>query len=176
MAARERALHTCIERARHDQSWLSGQLRFSFRVDGNGRVAQLRPLVSSVGHYELEQCLTQVVLETQFPRPAGRAAAEFTWGMSVDPGSAESIAQLKPSAVKPSVRKHKQEIRKQCDWPRRARAQVTAYVSTGGHVLSSGAIATPAAAQDAVPCVLSQLEKWQLPKQRRISKVSFELR
>ncbi|MET0389328.1 MAG: hypothetical protein ABW321_25365 [Polyangiales bacterium] len=176
MDARQRPLRACTTRARTSSGWISGQLRFAFRVDAEGRVVQLRPLVSNVGHYELEQCLMQVLLETQFPKPAGRAAAEFSWGMNVEPATAHGLPQLRASAISGSVRKHKRELKKQCDLPRRSRLRLTAYLSPSGQVLSSGGYATSAATQSAVPCVLEQVAKWRLPKQKRVSKVSFDVR
>jgi hypothetical protein len=179
MDARQRALNACTERARQSHSaglgWVGGQMRFAFKVDAEGKIASLRPTLSSLGHYELEQCLTEVVRETRFPKPSGRATADFSWGMKVEPANSHAPATLRASAIASSVRKHRSEIRKQCALPRRTRLRVTAYVSTSGQVLSSGATSSPPAAQQAVPCVLEQLSKWHLPKQKRVTKVSFGL-
>jgi hypothetical protein len=177
MEARQQAMNACTARARraHGIEWVGGQMRFAFKVDAQGRVDKLRPVVSNVGHYELEQCITQVVLETQFPRPAGRAAAEFSWDMSIDPARSQPPAKLRASAVGASVRKHRRELQEQCTLPRRTRFQVTAYVSPTGQVLSAGAFTKNDAAHPAVPCLVEQLAKWHLPKQKRLGKVSFAL-
>jgi len=177
MEARQQAMNACTARARraHGIEWVGGQMRFAFKVDAQGHVDNLRPVVSNVGHYELEQCITQVVLETQFPRPAGHAAAEFSWGMSVDAARSQPPAKLRPSVVMSSVRKHRRELHEQCTLPRRTRFQVTAYVSPTGEVLSAGAFTKADAAHPAVPCLVEQLSKWRLPKQKRLGKVSFAL-
>lgn len=174
MEARQRALNQCTERNRGDLGWVSGQMRFAFQVDAQGRIAKLRPTLSSVGHYQLEQCLTQVVQDTQFPKPSGRAAADFSWGMNIEPARSRPPKQLRSSAVKAELRKHRSELRKQCELPRRTRLKITAYVSTTGHILSSGATSS-SGATEAVPCVLDQVSKWRLPKQKTLAKVSFGL-
>jgi hypothetical protein len=176
MDGRQRALNRCIAQAQRGLEWVSGNLQFAFKVDAEGRVIQLHPLSSSVGHLELEQCVTQVVVDTQFPRPAGRAAAEFTWGLSVDPPGKRSLRPRRSSGLAASMRKHRKEVWKECELPRRARFKVTAYLAPSGGLLSAGATATPPAAQEKAACVIEQLSKMHLPKQKRVEKVSFDVR
>jgi hypothetical protein len=176
MDARQRDFDQCINQARRTVQWVSGSLKFAFKVDGQGRVAELKPTQVTIGHRELEQCLTQVVAQTQFPKPAGRATAEFSWGMSIDPVSKQPFNTLRASAVSSLVRKHKRELLHDCEVPRRARFRITAYVSTAGNLMSLGGAASNAAADSHFNCVLEQVSKWHLAKQKRIGKLSFELR
>jgi hypothetical protein len=176
MGARQRALNGCIQQARRGAEYVSGALQFAFKVDGQGRVIQVRPLGSSIGHFALEQCITQVLTDTQFPAPSGRATAEFTWGMNVDGGRGSGLKQASNRGVAASVRKHRRAIFKQCEVPRRARYRVTAYVSSTGQVISAGAVTKPGPFEDAVPCLIEELSKLQLPKQKRLAKVQFDLR
>jgi len=176
MDARQRALNRCIAHAQRGLEWVSGNLQFAFKVDAQGHVIQLRPLASSVGHLELEQCVTQVVAETQFPKPAGRAAAEFIWGMNVEAPGKRALKPRRSGGLAASMRKHKRELWRDCELPRRARFRVTAYVAPSGNLLSAGATATPPAAQEKVACVIEQLAKMHLPKQKRVEKVSFDVR
>lgn len=175
MEARQHALNQCTQRTRRGLGWVSGHMRFAFQVDAQGHISKLRPLVSSVGHYELEQCLTQVVQDTQFPKPSGHATADFSWGMNIEPAGSHALKQLRAGAIAPHLRKHRSELRKQCELPRRSRLKVTAYVSATGQIVSSGAVASSAATQHAVPCVLDQLAKWRLPKQKHMAKITFGL-
>jgi hypothetical protein len=176
MEARQRHFDACIHQAQRSVGWVSGGVRYAFKVDGRGRVAELHPLASNIGHQELEACLTAVVSETQFPKPAGRATAEFTWGMSVESPNARELAALKAKAASPLIRKHRREIMQSCEVPRRARYKITTYVSTTGTLLSAGGFGSSNAAQDKLGCVLDQVSKWHLPKQKRASKLSFDLR
>ena len=176
MDARQRDFDQCVSQARRTVQWVSGSLKFAFKVDGQGRIAELKPVQVTLGHRELEQCLTQVVVSTQFPKPAGRATAEFSWGMNIDPVRGLTFTSLKGSAVSGHLRKHKRELLRGCEVPRRSRFKITAYVSTTGNVMSLGGSATPAAADAHFDCVLDQVSKWHLAKQKRMGKLSFDLR
>lgn len=176
MDARQRALNACIQEARRGSQWVGGPLRFAFKVDGEGRVMKVRPLGSSLGHLPLERCVSRVLSETQFPAPAGRASAEFTWGMNVEPARGALLKPARSRAIAASVRKHRRELWQQCELPRRARYRVTAYVSAAGQVVSAGAITKPGAAEDKLECLIEALSKLKLPKQKHMAKVQFDVR
>jgi len=177
MEAQQHLFDACIQESRRSVRWVSGTIKYAFKVDGEGRIAELRPVTSTLGHRALEQCLTAAVASTQFPKPAGRATAEFSWGMSVDPLSARAFEPAKPTLLKRIARKQARELFGTCEIRRRrARFRVTAYINTSGRVLSAGAVPLPAAAEDKVDCVLEQFEKWQIPKLKRASKITFDLR
>jgi hypothetical protein len=176
MDARQRALNGCVQQARRGADWVSGALQFAFKVDSQGRVIQVRSLGSSIGHFALEQCIMQVLTETQFPAPSGRATAEFTWGMNVEGVRGGKLKQEHNRSVAASVRKHRRALWKQCEVPRRARYKFTAYVSSTGQVISAGAITKPGPFEDKLPCLIEELSKLQLPKQKHLAKVQFDLR
>jgi hypothetical protein len=175
MGARQRELNGCVQQARRGAQFVNGSLKFAFKVDGHGRVLQVRPLGSSIGHYALESCIMQVLTDTQFPAPSGRATAEFTWGMNVE-GARGSLKQSNNKSVAASVRKHRRALFKQCEVPRRARYRFTAYVSSTGQVVSAGAVTKPGPYEQKVPCLIEELSKLQLPKQKQMAKVEFDLR
>jgi hypothetical protein len=136
----------------------------------------VRPLGSSIGHFALEQCIAQVLTETQFPAPSGRATAEFTWGMNVEGARGSKLKQARNRGVAASVRKHRRALWQRCEVPRRARYRVTAYVSSSGQVISAGAITKPGPYEEKLPCLMEELSKLQLPKQKQLAKVQFDLR
>jgi hypothetical protein len=175
MGARQRELNGCVQQARRGAQFVNGSLKFAFKVDGQGRVLQVRPLGSSIGNYALESCIMQVLLETQFPAPSGRATAEFTWGMNVE-GTQGSSPKPASKSVAASVRKHRRALFKQCEVPRRARYRFTAYVSSTGQVVSAGAVTKPGPFEEKLPCLIEELSKLQLPKQKQMAKVEFDLR
>jgi hypothetical protein len=180
MEARQEAFDACILESRRALRWVSGEIKFGFRVDAEGRISELRPLSSTIGHRALEQCLTDAVMSTQFPKPAGRATAEFSWGMSVDPVAEHGFEDSSAKSAKPFARlarKQAREVFGTCEIKRRrARFRVTAYVAAGGRLLSAGAVQMPATADDKVDCVLEQFGKWHLPKVKRASKITFDVR
>jgi hypothetical protein len=96
--------------------------------------------------------------------------------MSIDPARGQTLNTLRASSVSSLVRKHKRELLHECEVPRRARFRITAYVSTTGSVMSLGGTAFPGGADARFDCVLDQVSRWHLSKQKRIGKLSFELR
>lgn len=176
MDTRKRALNGCVQQARRGAEYVSGPLQFGFKVDGEGHVIQVRPLGASIGHFALEQCITQVLTETQFPAPSGRATAEFTWGMNVESARGSKLKQARNRGVAASVRKHRRVLWERCEVPRRAKYRVTAYVSSSGQVISAGAVTKPGPYEEKLPCLIEELSKLQLPKQKQLAKVQFDLR
>ena len=177
MEARQGDFDACIEASRRRLRWVSGSIHFGFRVDGQGRIINVHPTTSDIGHNDLEQCLTAAVATTQFPKPAGRATAEFGWGLSVESAMGKPVEAESPKIMASLVRKQAKDVFKNCEVRRRrARFRITAYLAPSGRILSAGAVAQPAQAQDKVDCVLDELAKWHTPKVKRSSKVSFELR
>jgi len=176
MEARQELFDACIRESRRSVRWVSGSIKYAFRVDGEGRIAELRPVTSTIGHRALEVCLTTAVMGTQFPKPAGRASAEFSWGMSVEPLS-RGFDDVSAKVLKRIARKNAKEVFRTCEIRRRrAKFRVTAYIAAGGRVLSAGAVPLPATADDKVDCVLEQFGEWHLPKLKRASKITFDLR
>jgi hypothetical protein len=175
MDARQVEFNACIRQSRRSLKFVSGAIRYAFRVDAAGQVTVLRPTQSTIGHRELEECLTEVVRTTQFPKPAGRAAAEFAWGMSVD-SAGEDAPALQPRKFAPLVRKRVSAVYRSCELRRRARFHLTAYVTPTGTIASVGGFGSSPEADDQLDCVLEQVEKWHVPKAPRLSKISFDLR
>jgi hypothetical protein len=177
MDARQAELDTCIALTRRSVRWVSGTMRFAFKVDADGHVAEMHPTLSTVGHRLLEQCIATVVAATTFPKPAGRASAEFSWGMNVEPATARVFDSADPKIMASLVRRQAGKLFRECEIRRRrARFQITAYITADGRVLSAGAVPIPVRTEEQVDCVLEQFAKWRMPKQKRAAKVSFELR
>jgi hypothetical protein len=176
METRKRELNSCVQHARRGAEYVHGPLKYAFKVDGRGHVIKVRRTSPSIGHFALEKCIVQVLTETQFPPPSGRATAEFTWGMNVDNGRSSKLKQARTNRViAASVRKHRRALWERCEVPRRARYRFTAYVSSSGQVISAGAVTKPAY-EEQLPCLIEELRKLQLPKQKELAKVQFDLR
>jgi hypothetical protein len=174
MAAQQRAFNACIEQGRRSVRWVSGAMRFAFKVDAAGRVLDARPVESSVGHRELEQCLTGAVSSVVFPNPAGRASAQFTWTVTVEPAGTPADP-LDPKELAKLLRKQRRLIARGCELRPRERFQLTAYIAPNGKILSAGGFAVRARGAEKVDCVLEALGEIRLPKVSRRSKVSFRL-
>jgi hypothetical protein len=177
MEARQPELDRCIHESRRRLRLVSGSIRFSFKVGADGAVEDVHPLESDIGHHALESCILEVLAQTTFPRPAGLASARFDWSLRVEPAYARGPEALEPRVLDKVLRKHAAEIYQRCEVRRRrARFVVTAYISPGGRVLSAGAVPRRTQHADKVDCVLEELASLRVPKPKRASKVTFELR
>jgi outer membrane biosynthesis protein TonB len=174
MEAQQRAFNACIEHGRRSMRWVSGAMRFAFNVDAAGRVLDARPVESSIGHRELEQCLIEAVSVVVFPKPAGRASAEFAWTVNVVPVGTPA-EPLDPKRIAKLVRKQRRSIARECELRPRERFQLTAYVGPSGKVLAAGGFAVRARGVEKVDCVVQAVGAIRLPKVPRRSKVSFRL-
>jgi hypothetical protein len=175
MDERQDAFDACIEMSRRSLRWVSGAIRFAFKVGADGTVAEVHTTESDIGHRALEECLAAAVASTQFPKPAGAATATFDWGMQVEPAG-KPPEPLEPDVLKNVLKRHVREVHKNCQMRRRERFRVTAYIAAGGRVISSGAVPIPARAEEKVDCVLEQVASWRMPKLDRSGKISFEVR
>jgi hypothetical protein len=179
MESRSSQLDACIQQGRRRIRWVSGAIKFAFKVDADGHATEVRAVESDLGHHELELCLTTVVTETQFPPPAGRTLTrDFNWGLSVDPAY-RAPEPMDAARLDKLLEKKAKDVYKECDLPRaRNGFQVTAYVSPPGKITSLGAIHAhgKTVEAEALDCVLEQLQSWRLPKVKKRSKVSFLLK
>jgi hypothetical protein len=176
MEAQQPAFDACIAESRRSVRWVSGAIRFAFKVDAEGKVADVHPIASSIGHHGLERCLIGVVTATVFPKPAGRATATFDWDLTVEPVPGRPPEPLDDKIVKRVLRKHKRELLRSCEVRRRERFFVTAYIAQSGRVLSAGAVPMPPRAGKKLDCVLEVIASWRMPKVASRSKTSFLLR
>lgn len=177
MDERQPALDGCIGESRKRLRWVSGAIRFAFKVAPDGRVEEVHPLESNIGHRALEQCITDVVATTVFPKPAGQATAKFEWGLTVDPVNGRTPDDFNADRLEPVLRKRTSKIFRTCEVKRpREWFHVTAYIGPNGRVLSAGAVPSQVRAADKVGCVLDELTNLRMPRPKRCSKVAFELR
>jgi hypothetical protein len=177
MEARQEALDQCIAESRRRLRWVSGTIRFAFKVDAQGAVADVHPTESDIGHHALETCIRDVLAQTLFPKPAGEATATFDWGLSVEPANVRRVPEpMDPEAMYKVLQKHAREIREKCEVKRRERFTVTAYITRKGKLISAGAVPKPAQAVEKVQCLLDELASLRMPRLKREAKVTFELR
>jgi hypothetical protein len=175
MDERQDAFDSCIEMSRRSLRLISGAIRFAFKVGADGAVEEVHTTESNIGHRALEECLSAAVASTQFPKPAGKAAATFDWGMQVEPAGKPPDA-LEADVLKNVLKRHSREVHKNCQMRRRERFRVTAYIAPGGRVISSGAVPNSARAEEKIDCVLEQIASWRMPKLDRSGKVTFDVR
>ncbi len=156
---------------------LGGDVRLHIRVGVDGQVRTAYPEDSTVGHRDVERCLSDVAMHTRFPRPRG-GEARLTWPLSMDPPTdVRHPATWDPNRVARVVERRAPDVLARCLEPEaqpNARVQVTAYVR-GGRVVSAGAASGEEVASEALDCVVDQVRSWPMPPAPRMAKVTFEL-
>lgn len=176
MEARQPELDSCVAQVRRRDAYVHGSVKFAFAVDATGRVAELRPLQSDIGHFALERCIADVVMATQFPVPDGYATARFEWGMQVL-GAYEPSDPIDAKPLSRVLAKRWAKLRERCEVRRaRARSQVTLYVGRSGHVLNAGLVPGGKLDEEQLTCVVEDLRDWRMPKQKRRAKLTFAMR
>jgi hypothetical protein len=169
------ALQRCFFEGMGQVEFLSGHIKFYFRVGLDGRVEYVHPRGSSIGHRATELCLLEVARKTRFPQPKGGGPAEFVWGFELE-GAGGVRAPVEWDEAK--LAKPIEEQRSSVDacGVDGAHYVVTLYVAPGGSVLAAGAAADSQPAADKIDCVLDAVKAWKLPDPGSYAaKVSFKL-
>lgn len=178
MEARQAALLGCIETGRRSINFVNGDIHFEFKVDPEGRAVDVRATRSNIGHVVLEACLTDVLAQTRFPKPAGRTLTrDLSWEMGVDAAYREAVP-IDPGEIAFLLEMRTESLYESCEIPRKHRFNVTTYFSKRGKTRSAGAIVTRggAEARQRVSCLVEQVRGWRFPKARRRTKVTYDLK
>lgn len=178
MEARQEGLLACIETGRRSINFVNGDIHFEFKVDAEGKAVDVRATRSNIGHLELETCLTDVLAQTSFPKPAGRSLTkDLSWEMGVDAAYREATP-IDGAQLASLLERRTESLYDACELPRRYQYTVTSYFTKGGKARTAGAVVTKggAEARQHVPCVVEQVRKWRFPKAKRRTKVTYPLK
>lgn len=166
----------CFERGSADNELLEGDLRFTVRIDSEGRVKWTYLSGSTLGDRQTERCMLDAVKAARWPEPVGgkegQAQGSFDFEASPDvrPAVLWDSSQVLP--VLPKL----QAALGTCPGAK-GPYRVTAYVNQQGKVLSAGVAAPDEEAEAASDCVVEAVEKLELSSPGSWpAKVSFELR
>ncbi|MCB9597381.1 MAG: AgmX/PglI C-terminal domain-containing protein [Sandaracinaceae bacterium] len=154
---------------------LGGDVTLHIIVNADGSVRTAFPTDSTVGHRDVERCLSDVAQATVFPRPRGGGEAVLTWPISMDPPSDVRHPQTwDPSRVANVVERRGSDVLAACRPEGTGHVRVTAY-TRGGRVIMAGASTDDESGRDALDCVVTRVRSWPMPPTPRTAKVTFEL-
>jgi hypothetical protein len=149
-------LSRCMQKRLGAVEWLSGEVKFQFRVAVDGSVATVYPSQSNMGDRETERCLLEVAKATRFPQPHG-GEAEFSWPLEVPPDpevrppvpwTLENAGDLADQVA---------ELKAQCPG---GPYSVSAYIDTEGKVVAAGGAARDEASAAQLDCISSAVSAW----------------
>jgi len=154
--------------------FLGGDIRMSFRIHTDGTVAWVYPSTTTIGHRGVERCITDRAQGLHFPRPRG-GEAEFTWGFGYDaPTDIRAPLVWDTNRIAGTLATNAAPLTASCGGQRGF--HVTAYVTTGGTVIASGAAATTPEGAAQLDCVSAGVARWTFPDPGSYpAKVTFDL-
>lgn len=175
LAPRMEAFAACFHEHGGRIRGLGGEVRLHIHVAADGSVRAAYPEDSTVGHRDVERCLSDVAVETRFPRPRGGGEATLSWPIMMDPPQGvRHPSTWDPSRVAGVVERRAGEVLAQCRPEGHANIQVTAYVRDG-RVISAGAATDDESGRESLDCIVARVRTWQMPPARRMAKVTFAL-
>jgi hypothetical protein len=110
---------------------------------------------SSIGSYDAERCIVQLVRTLRWDRPSGGARAEFAYPIEVQ--RRHGVIDWPPDAVKKQLRRARFRNCK----GRRAGSVLSIYVGPGGRVLDAGISGAPD--DELASCLVERALELQLP-------------
>lgn len=154
---------------------LGGDVTLHIVVNADGSVRTAFPVDSTVGHLDVERCLSDVATATRFPRPRGGGEAVLTWPISMDPPTdVRHPTTWDASRVANVLERNRETVLEACRPEGEGGIQVTAYTRSG-RVIVAGASAHDESSSAALECVVERVRSWSMPPTRRTAKVTFQL-
>jgi hypothetical protein len=159
--------------------YLSGVAKFFMRVGEDGRTKWTYLEQSTLGDYEAERCLLDVIEGAQWPKPIG-GDATVERDLTFDPGSdARQPADWPADKVAATLGKHKKDVDKCVDAAPDAKFSVTAYVEPHGkegRVLAAGVAVSNKEGAAQAKCVVDVVKSMKMPSPGSYAaKVAFGL-
>lgn len=147
----------CQKHALERIDLVAGNVTFFLRIgsDGSPKWAYLEE--SEIGDRETEQCLVDVVMSAQWPRPDG-GDAEVRYSMELPLQAARPPSDWSPDKVAGALGRNGEAIGK-CKAGAGTAFHATIYVGPGGKVLSAGVATSSKDAQESANCLAKALVK-----------------
>ncbi len=159
-------------------AYLSGRAKFFMRVGEDGKTKWTYVEDSSLGDYDTERCMLDVIETAQWPKPIG-GDATVQRDVTFDPGEARQPADWPSDKVAAALAKHKKDIDKCTDAASSSKFNVTAYVEPHGKegkVVAVGVSTNNKEGQAQAKCVCDAVKAVKVPSPGGYaSKVAFTL-
>jgi hypothetical protein len=158
--------------------YMSGTAKFFMRVGEDGRTKWTYLEQSTLGDYDTERCLLDVIEGAQWPKPIG-GDATVERDLTFDPGDARQPADWPPDKVAATVGKHKKDVEKCVDAAPNAKFSVTAYVEPHGkegRVHAAGVAVSNKEGAAQAKCIVDVVKTMKMPSPGSYAaKVAFGL-
>jgi hypothetical protein len=146
-------------------AYLSGRAKFFMRVGEDGKTKWTYIEESTLGDYDTERCMLDVIEAAQWPKPIG-GDATVERDLTFDPGEARQPADWPADKVAASLGKHKKEIEKCVEPAGSAKFTVTAYVEPHGKEGKVAAVGVATSSKEGgaqVKCIVDAVKTMKMP-------------
>jgi hypothetical protein len=169
---------TCQRSGLKHIAYLSGGVKFFMRVGEDGKTKWTYLEESSLGDYDTERCMLDVIENAQWPKPIG-GDATVERDLTFNPTDARQPADWSPDRVAAAIGKHKKDLDKCVDAAPSSKFSVTAYVEPHGKegkVAAVGVSTNNKEGQAQAKCVVDAVRTIKMPSPGSYAaKVTFGL-
>ena len=158
--------------------YLSGRVKFFMRVGEDGKTKWTYIEESTLGDFDTEKCMLDILEAANWPKPIG-GDATVERDLTFDPGDARQPADWPADKVAASLGKHKKDLDKCVDSAPNAKFRVTAYVEPHGKegkVVAAGVATSSKEGGEQVKCIVEAVKTIKMPSPGSYAaKVEFSL-
>jgi len=160
-------------------AYLSGRVKFFMRVGEDGKTKWTYIEESTLGDYDTEKCMLDIIESSQWPKPIG-GDATVERDLTFDPfEGARQPADWDPDKIAATLGKHKKELDKCVNAAPSSRFNVTAYVEPHGKegkVAAVGLSTNNKEGQAQAQCIVDAVKTIKMPSPGSYAaKVTFGL-
>lgn len=179
---RQPDIQHCYEELTNRLWYLGGNAQIKVRVAKSGEPRAAAVIHSTLGSYEVERCVQQVLLKLRYPAPKG-GEGELTYPIEI--GARNKVASWPEAKVAGLIEKKRGEFNR-CQargkppagmkWATAASLRLTFYVGPGGKITSAGLAADEPMDAAMAGCVLNRLQALHFEDPLgQLIKVSYDL-
>jgi hypothetical protein len=152
-------LMRCYEKGTQRIAYLGGKVRFSVRVDENGKPKSVHLMESTLGDRETERCMIDILRGAGWPSPKGGKEGRAESGFALEPdGDVREPVAWSESDLGKNLNAAKDALSKCKASAGAGSLKATLYIDTDGHVESAGVSGSDPATEQAADCVVSSLK------------------
>ena len=153
----------CYDQAGEARDFAGGPVTLRWVVGGDGRPTGVHVLVSSLGSFEVERCLTEVAGAVRFPRPQGNGKASVEYSLEFRSTGEIPVVELPADVVTAALPALLGRLASECHELGVDEVTATMYVDRKGTVRSIGFGSRRAFPADSAACVARTLRGSPIP-------------
>jgi hypothetical protein len=152
----------CYNQILKELPYISGQVLFHFWIKEDGLVKELKIEQSTLGNFELEMCIFEIMSNLYFPNPLGGKEAEFFFPLTLKPPVESSQFEITEKEVKEEALLEHEEDFEECGLPKDSFSfELIIYLLPTGKMASAGLYKLGNGTFEMVSCIIERMMEWQ---------------